>query len=139
MRAAMITAALLIAACGSQPGAALIATDVVVTRPVTAMGMSAAYLSLTNTTPETIRISRVASTQYGSVQIHETTVENGVARMRALAALEIPGGGSVTLERGGKHLMLMRPTGEFDSVTLQFFDDENLVLTIDARMESESG
>ncbi|MBT8091216.1 MAG: copper chaperone PCu(A)C [Gammaproteobacteria bacterium] len=100
-------------------------------------GMSAGYLSLTNNTEQKISITRVASAQFASVQLHESTLENGVARMRAIPELEIRAGETVTLQRGGKHLMLMRPTGPADIVSLQFFDDENLVLSIEAGFETQ--
>ena len=136
MRLGVLFAVILISACSAEPQPPLVATDVVVTRPVPGMKMSAAYLSLTNHTDETIRISRVASAQYESVQLHESIVEDGVARMRAFPVLEIPAGETITLKRGGKHLMLMRPTGAADSVSLRFLDGDNLVLAIDATFES---
>jgi hypothetical protein len=123
------------AACTSEPQPPLVASDVVVTQPMPGMKMSAAYLSLANNSDEAIRISRVASAQYESVQLHETRIENGVARMRAIPVLEIAAGESVTLERGGKHLMLMRPTGSSDTVSLQFLDGDDLLLTVDATFE----
>ncbi len=125
----------LMAACTSEPQPPLVASDVVVTRPMPGMKMSAAYLSLANNSDEAIRISRVASAQYASIQLHETRIEDGVARMRAIPVLEIAAGESVTLERGGKHLMLMRPTGSSDTVSLQFLDGDDLLLTVDATFE----
>ncbi len=125
----------LMAACTSEPQPPLVASDVVVTQPMPGMKMSAAYLSLANNSDEAIRISRVASAQYESVQLHETRIEDGVARMRAIPVLEIAAGESVTLERGGKHLMLMRPTGSSDTVSLQFLDGDDLLLTVDATFE----
>jgi len=128
----------LMAACTSEPQPPLVASDVVVTRPVPGMKMSAAYLSLANNSDEAVRISRVASAQYESVQLHETRVKDGVARMRALSVLEIGAGETVTLERGGKHLMLMRPTGSSDTVSLQFLDGDDLLLTVDAPFETRT-
>jgi copper(I)-binding protein len=100
--------------------------------------MSAAYMSLTNYTDQAISISRVASLQYESVQLHESTIEDGVARMRAIQVLEIPSGETVALRRGGKHLMLVRPTGPASTVSLQFFAGDDLILTVDAGFGSEA-
>ena len=97
MRPVVPAALLLAAACGS-PQPPLVATDVEVTRPVPGRHMSAAYLVLANNTNDDTRITRVSSPQFGSVQIHETTIEDGVARMRELEALIVPAGGSLTLE-----------------------------------------
>jgi copper(I)-binding protein len=135
MRIAVLVAVILVSACTAEPQPPLVATDVVVTRPVPGMQMSAAYLSLTNNSDETIRISRVVSAQHESVQLHESIVKDGIARMRAIPVLEIPAGETITLKRGGKHLMLMRPTGAADSVSLQFLDGDNLVLAVDASFE----
>ena len=138
MRLFLVLAAMLIGACGAEPQPPLVATELVVTRPMPGTGMSAAYLSLTNNTEATIRITRVTSAQYGSVQLHESILENGIARMRAIPELEIRAGETLTLQRGGKHLMLMRPTGPADVVSLQFFDDDNLVLSVDAAFETKA-
>ena len=139
MRIGITIVALLLGSCGGGTQLPLVATAVVITQPVAKMGMSAGYLSFTNNTSETITISRVASPDFESVELHETTVENGVARMRALPELEIPGGGTVILQRGGKHLMLMRPTGASDTVTLQFFNDDDLILSVEAKLQGRAG
>ena len=122
----------LLSACGGAPQPDLIASDVVVTRPMPGMAMSAAYLILHNNSERTISITRVTSTEYSLVQIHQTTVEDDIARMRPLPQLDIPAGGDVRLERGGKHLMLMRPMGPTDAVSLQFYDGETLLLTVNS-------
>ena len=94
------------------------------------MKMSAGFFVLTNNTDDPIRITGVTSPQYAAVEIHETTIEDGIARMRELDALVVPPRGDVILERGGKHLMLMRPGDLGDEVTLQLKSDGAPVLTI---------
>jgi copper(I)-binding protein len=138
MRLYIVLIAMLLGACGGKPQPPLVATEVVVTRPLPGMNMSAAYLSLTNNTDQVIRISRVSSSQYESVQLHESTVEEGVARMRTIPELEIPAGGTVSLARGAKHLMLMRPTGSADTVSLEFYNEDALLLTVNARFEPKT-
>ncbi|MGB5336335.1 MAG: copper chaperone PCu(A)C [Woeseiaceae bacterium] len=137
MRRLLLCALLLFAACGGDPQPPLVASDVLITRPMPGMTMSAGYLSLTNNTDTTLRITRVVSAQFESVQLHETTIEDGVARMRSLSALEIPAGETVTLRRGGKHLMLMRPTVASDTVSLSFLDGDSPLLSVDATFESQ--
>jgi len=63
-------------------------------------------------------------------------LKDGVASMRALTEIEIPAGETVTLQRGGKHVMLMRPTGPTDNVSLQFFHDDELILTVDTTVDT---
>lgn len=129
MRAALIAIALLLAACG-EPQPPLVASDVDITRPLPGRHVSAGYLVLSNTTSEDIRITRITSPQFGKVQIHETKVEDGISRMHALEELIVPAHGSVRLERGGKHLMLMRPDEIEDSVSLQLYSGDAPILTI---------
>lgn len=139
MRYCAIIVLAIISGCGAEPRPPLEAGDVVVTRPMPGTQMSAAYLSLTNNTDTTIRISNVTSPQYGSVQLHESVVEDGIARMRPIAVLLVPAGETATLARGGKHLMLMRPKGPAETVSLQFLDGNELILSVDAAIEPASG
>jgi copper(I)-binding protein len=100
--------------------------------------MRAVYLALTNNTNEAIHITRVTSDAFASVSLHETSIEDGIARMRPMPRLEIPAGETVQLQRGGKHVMLMRPVGPGETMSLQFFDGDNLLLTVSAPLLPES-
>ena len=135
MRKLCLISLLLLVACGA-PQPPLVATDVEITRPIPGRSMSAGFLVLTNNTDEAIRITSVTSPQFGSIELHETTIENGIARMRKVDELLVPAGGSVTLERSGKHLMLMQAGELGESVSLQLYDDEGPVLDIEYAFES---
>ena len=130
MRTLSLLFALLLTACGA-PEPPVTASDVDITKPMPGRHMSAVFLVIANNTDEAIRITRVESPQFASVEIHETTLEDGIARMRELGELLVPARGSVSLERGGKHLMLMRPKDLDESVTLHFFSDDTPMLTVD--------
>lgn len=129
MRLSLLLLTLLLSACGS-PKAPLVISELEITKPMPGMRMSAGYFVITNHTDETARITKVSSPQFEAVEVHETTVTDGISRMRELKALEIPGRSSVVLERGGKHLMLMRPRDLQDTVTLQFFSGDLPVLSV---------
>ena len=129
MRAFLILAVALVAACGA-PQPPLVASEVEITRPMPGRSMSAGYLVLRNNTDQEIRITGARSPQFGNVQIHETSVEDGVARMRRIDALIVPAKGQVTMERGGKHLMLMKAGEIDDAVSLELLSDGVPVLTI---------
>ena len=120
-----------LAACGDPAGPPVVASNIVVTAPAPGMRMAAAYLDITNRSGTPIRITSVTSPNYESVEMHETTIEDGVARMRAIPVLEIADGETATFERGGKHLMLMRPVDVPDTVTLNFYSDSLLLLSVD--------
>ena len=130
MRLFPMIALVLLAACGS-PKPPLVASEVEITPPMPGRMMSAGYLVLTNNTDEAIVIDGVASPQFGVVEIHQTILENGISRMRQIEELVVPARGSVTLERGGKHLMLIRAQGASETVTLQLLSDGAPVLTIE--------
>ena len=114
--------------------APLVATDVSIKEPLPGMQMTAGYLSLTNNTSQLITIARVTSPQFGSVEMHESVVEDGIARMYPLGELTILAGKTVQFEPGGKHLMLMRPVGEFQSVTLEFHANKTVLLTVNVAL-----
>jgi periplasmic copper chaperone A len=80
-----------------------------------AAAMRAGYAILRNTGDAPLVVRGATSEAFGDVSIHATTIENGIARMRELAEIPLAAGESVTLEPGGKHLMLMRPTRELDA------------------------
>lgn len=125
----VVLSALLMLAC-SEAQAPLTASDVVVTRSVPGMPMSAGYFKLTNNSGQAISISHVTSPQFASVQMHETIIKDEVARMAPLEMLILQPGETVSFEPGGKHLMLMRPADDIDSVTLKFFAGESLLLSV---------
>lgn len=69
------------------------------------------------------------------VELHTHVHEEGVMKMRRIPRIDIPGGGEVTLEPGGLHLMLIgltRPleVGSTVSLTLTLADGE--ALTVEA-------
>ena len=134
MRSTLLSAvAILLTACSTER-APLVATDVIVKRPMPGMQMTAGYLTFTNNSTQAITLTHVASPQFGAVEMHESVVEDGMARMYPLGDLTILAGTSVEFEPGGKHLMLMRPVDEFESVTLEFYADNTVILTLNVAL-----
>ncbi len=125
----VIGAAMFAAGCGSD-APPIVASDVVVKPPMPGMRMTAGYLTLRNNTGEDIAIDRVTSPQFGKVEMHETVIEDGVARMSALGEVVVPAGKAVEFKPGGKHLMLMRPSENLDDVMLEFHAGDAIVLTV---------
>ena len=98
--------------------------------------MSGGYVTLTNNSDMTISITSVTSPQFANIEMHETIIENNIARMRPIDELVIAPGNTVKLKRGGKHLMLMQPDASIDSITLNFYADDLLVLSVSATPDS---
>lgn len=99
----------------AQAAGQLVVEDAWIRAAPPAAAMRAGYAILRNTGDAPLVIRGAASDAFGDVSIHATTIENGVARMRELARIPLAAGESVTLEPGGKHLMLMRPARELDT------------------------
>lgn len=86
--------------------------------------MMAGYVTLTNHGDHPRAVRAVRSPDFGTVEIHRTTIENGEAHMEALERLPIPAHGAAKLQPGGAHLMLFEPTRPLkagDSVTLNLY------------------
>ena len=86
---------------------------------------TALYFTLHNTTDQTVRLTSV-SVDDMTAEMHESIMENGVARMEARPdGFEIPPGEHLMLAEGGKHVMLMGikeplAAGTEIEVTLEF-------------------
>lgn len=74
-----------------------------------AMPMGAAFLTIENRCGRDVVIVGVESADFGSTSLHETRIEAGVSRMRALPQLPVAAGGRVEFKPGGLHIMLMNP------------------------------
>ena len=130
-----VAALLWLAACSPNSAAPLVATAVEVTPPRPGVPMQAAYLKLRNNTETPIRITSAASPDFERVELHETVVEDGIARMRRVDQVIIEPQAEIAFERGGLHLMLMRPTGQSASgarIRLDFFDGDRLLISVSA-------
>jgi copper(I)-binding protein len=129
-----VIALLMLAAggCGDQPeGPPLVVTDVTVLEPMAGMDMTAGYFVLDNRGSDTIRITAVTSPQFGRIEMHETIVENDIARMRPIGEIVVLPGERVVFEPGGRHLMLFEPRRPIGDVTLNFEDGGELLLSVD--------
>ena len=128
--ALIVIALAVVTACDRSSGPPVVATNVVVTAPGAGMPMAAGYFEISNRSGSGIRITRVSSPDYEAVEMHETIVEDGIARMREIPVLEIADGETAVFERGGKHLMLMKPVGTPGTITLNFYSDDVLLLSV---------
>ena len=70
-------------------------------------GTSAVYMTLEASGAEGDRLVAVASPDAARAELHTSIVEDGVAKMRPIAAIEIAPGERTVLEPGGPHVMLV--------------------------------
>ena len=105
----VVVTAILLGGCIEDQGPAVSITDVRIFAPMPGSRAGVAYFRIENRGDTAIELDRVDSPQYEDVQMHETTLEDGVSRMRPLASVVINPSSSVDFSPGGKHVMLMRP------------------------------
>lgn len=121
MRLILLAAALLLAACAPEqdnaPAATATADGAATTPAITgawvrqvppAARMTAGYLTISNPGSEPLVIVGAESPLFNAVEVHGTEMVDGMARMRQQDSLTVPPGGTVSLEPGGLHLMLMQ-------------------------------
>jgi periplasmic copper chaperone A len=78
-------------------------------RPAMSMDQpAAAYLTITNGGGQADALLSAASPGAASVELHQTSTDTtGMTGMHPVARLDVPAGGTVKLEPGGYHLMIM--------------------------------
>ena len=85
----------------------------------------AGYALLINDGDKPLRVVKVQSSVFTEIQMHESSVTNGMAMMRAIETLELAPHQHVLFEPNGKHFMLMGATHSLkkgDVVTVQLLD-----------------
>lgn len=87
-------------------------------------GNGAVYLNLVNQGGSADVLLSAESDAAEAVELHETKMgENEVMQMSPVARIEVPAGGSVSLEPGGKHIMLINLKQELAA-------DQTIVVTL---------
>lgn len=87
--------------------------------------VTAAFMTLNNSTERACRLVGASSAIASSAEIHAHSHHNGVMSMRPVDAVNIPAGEAISLEPGGYHLMLFGlqnslKEGDEHSITLFF-------------------
>lgn len=81
-------------------------------QPAASAQTAGGFMAIVNTGAEADRLIGVESAIAAKSEVHESKVDaDGVGTMNHIDALEIPAGGTVSLERGGYHVMFMGLTG----------------------------
>ena len=125
--------AIVIACSGEQPP--LLAKQLQIARPLPGTSMGAGYLTLRNNSDQQISITRVHSPELESVEMHESVLEDGISHMHKLQEVVSLPGQKRSFEPGAKHLRLHYAAAIPTQVTLHFYAEETLVLSIGATLE----
>lgn len=101
-----IAAVLAQAGCSGSVGAPAI--DQAWVRPAAAGAETAGYLTITGAAGQADSLLSASSPGAGTVELHEVSTDtSGMTGMHAIKRIDIPAGGTVRLEPGGFHLMIM--------------------------------
>ena len=89
---------------------------------------SAGYLTIHNKSNKDFEIHSVTSEDFERVELHKSTIKNGMSSMQKLEKLIIPANDEIKLEPNGIHLMLFKPKNKLEhnrKIQLYFFDENN--------------
>ena len=87
------------------------------------MPMRAGFGRIVNDCDVPLVVSGASSADFADVSLHETTVVDGISRMRPVPELQVPARGDIVLAPGGLHLMLADPRSEpaaGDALVIEF-------------------
>ncbi|MCA1788477.1 MAG: copper chaperone PCu(A)C [Thioalkalivibrio sp.] len=130
---------------GQEAGACVCPDEVTLAEPAWVrlpppnLSVTAAYMTLSNSGDGDLTVIHAESPTAATVELHEHLQDAaGVMRMRQVAALPLPAGGSLAMEPGGLHLMLIglhQPLseGEIVSITLHLADGRTLKVAAEVR------
>lgn len=140
---AISVALMAVLAAGSALAADIEVSDVRVRAVPPTAKTTAVYMTLTNTGATDDRLIAVRSDAAARVEIHDTTVTDGVARMREQEdGVPVPAGGAATLAPGGLHVMFMglvAPLAEGEAAALTLVFESGAEIAIDAPVAAITG
>jgi copper(I)-binding protein len=104
--------------------------------------VSGAFMALVNNSATAYVLTAVDFSGAGTVEIHETSMNEGRMRMRKLNRIDIPANGSAELKPGSYHIMLIGlqkdlEDGTVETLTLTFSDGSQK--TVEARVGTLDG
>ncbi len=113
MKRLLLAFVLALAGVGFAAAAEFRGGDIAVERPWAraSAGRSATgvvYLRMSNRGSDPEQLIAIATPAAADASLHETVREDGTMSMRELESVVLPAGGSVSLQPGGMHIMLMR-------------------------------
>jgi hypothetical protein len=134
--AAIAFAASLAAAPALHAAEDVVVSDAWARAPAVPGRHGAAFMRLENTTDRVIRLVGAESGAVKRIELHRTTMSDGVMKMAEQDAIEIPAKGMTKLAPGGYHLMLMGAgqsvrAGETLRLTLDFDTGATRTVTAD--------
>lgn len=140
--AGSIILAIFVLAAAAAAGSAIAVRDAWIREVPPNAAVLAGYLTLKNRGERPRGLVGAESPAFETVEMHQTVIENGRARMIAHSRLEIPARGELRFSPGGHHLMLIEPRrplrqGDEVSITLCLDGGEQLETTATVKKASQ--
>ncbi|OII60824.1 copper resistance protein CopZ [Streptomyces sp. CC53] len=120
----------------SDGGPALKVSGAFIPEPVNG-DMAGGFLTVTNTGGAADTLTAVTSDVSDDVQLHETKDQ----KMQQVTSFDVPANGSLSLERGGNHLMFMdlkRDLKQGDKVRVELRFKESDTITVEVPVEART-
>ena len=138
MRLFLLTSLLFLLVACEKNGSSISLNNLEIYAPLPGNTVTSGYTKITNNTDVTISIDSITSPDFETVEIHETIIVNGIARMIEIEQLIIPANSDVVLKRGGKHFMFFDPTkniniGQNIKLNIKLSNNENLKFEVQAK------
>lgn len=100
--------------------------------------VGAAYMELKAEKGAADKLLSASSPAAGTVEIHNHIMEGDIAKMRRVDFVPVPDGGSVTMEPGGYHVMLMDLKGQLkagETIKLRLKFEKAGEMEVDAKVQ----
>jgi len=94
----------------SEPGPSIAVSSTQIVAPAPGRAASVAYMTISNSSDDTVSIRKIEGPQFERIELHETVLDDGIARMQPLRTSIIAPGGEFSFKPGGPHIMLLEPT-----------------------------
>lgn len=139
----VVAVALLLSMSAAQAAGTLEISNAWIPQAPPGASAMAGYLDLKNTGDEAVGVVSASSDRFGEVSMHQTVIEDGMARMRPLKEVVVAPGKIFAFAPGGNHLMLMDPVaaiapGEKIAIELKLSDGRQVQAMFEVRAADES-
>ncbi len=130
MRLFLLSVVFFLSSCSNSNDSQIMITDINIIQPLPGKSISAGYFTLTNNTESLIEITKITSPDFESIQIHDSVLDEGIVKMQRIDSLQIKAKSRLVLENGGKHLMLIDKKNSSEMISLNFYEEEKLLISL---------
>ena len=138
MRLFLLSVVFFLSSCSNSNDSQIMITDINIIQPLPGKSISPGYFTLTNNTESFIEITKITSPDFESIQIHDSVLDEGIVKMQRIDSLQIKAKSRLALENGGKHLMLIDKKNSSEMISLNFYEEEKLLISLKTNLTLRS-